>query len=227
MVELGRAGYRDERAIFFLIVAQHRTAEDLKNGKIEKEDFNEKFTERIDDFLETATKNYEWRFDIAEENNLDVSDVTRRARAILTVVKATEKPARQRSASSVMSPYPSSDIADFMVKHFKLPEDVLQQGWAELKGVSAKQGMMLFILANLRSKRFVDLGVVAAAERPKAFVESVKFYQDQFDRGVQWGDLGIQEGVHVNQLNLESDVILGIGRRAVNARKTDPGKQEK
>jgi hypothetical protein len=72
----------------------------------------------------------------------------------------------------------------------------------------------------------IDVGAVAEAQRAKAFVESVKFYHDQFHRRGQWGDLGMQEGVHVNQLNSESDVILGIGKRAADARKTKPGKQE-
>ena len=227
MVELTRAGYRSDNAIFFLIVAQHRTLEDLKNGKIEKEDFNEKFADRLDDMLETATKNPEWRFDVAQENNLIVSDVTRRSRAIASAVSAPETPPRQRNASSATAPFPSSDIADFMVKYFELPEEVLRQGWLELKGVSAKDGMILLILANLRAKRLIDAGALAEEKRANAFVEGVKNYHGQFHRSVQWGDLGMQENVHVNKLNAESDTILGGGRRALDARKPQPAKQEK
>lgn len=224
LAQLRDRGFKEEQVIYYLLIAHERTLRDFQAGKIAKEEYNGAVKERVADYLERYKEDADWRFSLAEGNGFETPHMTRRARAVLNAASPRAR-AVDRKVSTTTPPYPSH-LSEFMVKRLQLPESVLIRGWGELKGVSLKRGLILLILGRERADRLVKTGAVAEGERGNSFVEGVKFFHDQLNRGVGIAELGIQEGKHANELNAESDVILGVGRRAAEARKSEPRKQE-
>lgn len=206
MAELRRKNMGEKQALFYLIVAQERTRRFLAEGRIAPEESDRAFKEALEGFVAKYHNTRHWKTVLSEEQGLVVPEVTRRVQAIIREARGTEGRAK-RGLGSRRSDYPE-EMAPYLAERFEISQELLRAQWKELGKFDLKEALMFLILAQERTKRHIQGGAVKEEGREKAFVQALKFFQGQFQRGVGWGDLGIQVGRHSNDLNSEADTIL-------------------
>ena len=207
VAELEQKGLGSKNAITFLVVARERALRLIKGGTITKEEIDENVKETIDGLYKAyQEKGENWK-DAIEEYGLLIPDVLRQATTIIKAARITETKARKAAGGSAQSEYPAN-LSQTLTQRLNVREEILKEAWREVKVVPLRSALMLLLLAKERTDRFVALRSAAEGDREKAFLENVKFFLGQLQRGTGWGDLGIQVGRHANDLIREADGII-------------------
>lgn len=227
-------GVTPREGVLLMLFAHKQTQRLQREQKITtKNDAERSFQDGVTEFLATRKASSQWREVISKKLEVSLHDLTKQADD--TVAEAVRSASRAGgSVQSVMTATPKEvrdDLREILLKRLALRPEALKQAWGAVEpvaGPTERVGLLLLVLAKVKTDRLIELGAAAPADKEKVFFESLADFmgQMQADPFMGWGSLGNQVGLHSVDLQAEARSIYDAVERRQAEREQATGRRE-